>query len=275
MKTSMQLNALVRNLSKKNNINAEIILRNYMFERLLERVALSEYQKNFILKGGVLISAIVGIDTRTTLDLDATIQGHELNRTQVESLFKEIINVNIDDNIVFTFLKIEEIHEESDYPCYRVSCEARLEKTRQTLKIDITSGDSITPREIEFSYKLMFEDRTINLLAYSLETVLAEKIEGILTRGETNTRMRDFYDVYIITKTQTDKYSKEIFKTALRNTAQKRNTLNVINKASDILRVIERSSEMIELWQQYLKNNPYAANTSWDDVIKAVISLIN
>jgi len=202
MKTSTQLKALVRNLSKEKNVEAEIILRNFMLERLLERISISNYRNNFILKGGMLIAAIVGIDTRTTLDLDATIKAQILNEAEVTAIIDDILNVPIDDDVIFTFKSIEEIHEEADYPGYRVSIEAVLDKTRQVLKVDITTGDFVTPREVQYYFKLMFEDRTISIMAYNLETVLAEKFETVITRGVANTRMRDFYDIYILTATQ-------------------------------------------------------------------------
>ena len=200
MKTSTQLKALVRNLSRKSNVGAEILLRNFMLERFLERIAVSDYRCNFILKGGMLIAAIVGIDTRTTMDMDATIKAQTLTASEITAIVEEILRTPIDDGVEFTLRGIEEIHEEADYPGYRVSIAAVLDKTRQMLKVDITIGDFVTPREIEYSFKLMFEDRTISILAYNLETVLAEKFETVVTRGVTNTRMRDFYDIYILTQ---------------------------------------------------------------------------
>jgi predicted nucleotidyltransferase component of viral defense system len=211
VKTSLQLNALVRNLAKEKNVGAEIILRNYMLERLLERIALSAYKTNFVLKGGMLIAAMVGLDTRTTMDLDATISGQNLTEAQITEVFKEIISIQVDDNVAFAFKKITEIREEAEYPGYRVSFEARLDNTRQTLKVDITTGDTITPSKIEYQFNLMFEDRAISIFSYNLETVLAEKIESILVRGTTNTRMRDFYDVYILTTMLSDNIDLKIY----------------------------------------------------------------
>lgn len=273
MKTSMQLNALIRNLSREKNVGAEIILRNYMMERLLERIALSCHKERFILKGGMLIAAMVGLDTRTTMDLDATIRGQDLTQTQIADLFREIICLDIDDNVAFTFRKIEEIREVSEYPGYRVSCEACLDNTRQMLKIDITTGDFITPREIEYQFKLMFEDRTISILAYNLETVLAEKIEGILVRGVTNTRMRDFYDVYILTATQSHNISRDVFNKALQNTAKQRGSLPALTKAKETIRTIEDSTSMGGLWRQYQKNYTYAEDITWAMAINAVKAL--
>jgi predicted nucleotidyltransferase component of viral defense system len=187
VKTSTQLKALVRNLSKDSKVEAEILLRNFMLERFLARVAISEYKHNFILKGGMLIAAMVGIDARTTMDMDATIKGQTLTAAEVADIVYEILHAPLDDGVDFTVRGIEEIREEADYPGYRVSIAAVFDKTRQTLEVDITTGDFVTPREIEYSFKLMFEDRTISILAYNLETVLAEKLETVITRGVTNT----------------------------------------------------------------------------------------
>jgi hypothetical protein len=192
MKTSTQLKALVRNLSKNSNVEAEILLRNFMLERFLERIAASKYKHNFILKGGMLIAAMVGIDTRTTMDMDATIKGQTLTAPEITATIEDILAIPVDDGVEFTMRGIEEIREEADYPGFRVSIGAVLDKTKQTLKIDITTGDFVTPREIEYNFKLMFEDRTISIMAYNLETVLAEKFETVITRSVANTRMRIF-----------------------------------------------------------------------------------
>jgi len=186
VRTSNQLKARVRNLSKAKNVEAEVILRNFMLERFLERISASRYKDNFILKGGMLIAAMVGLDTRATMDMDATIKGQTLTAAQIRGIIEDILNVPIDDNVLFSFRGIEEIREEADYPGYRVSINALLDKTRQTIHIDITTGDFITPKEIKYSFKLMFEDRSISILAYNLETVLAEKFESIIARGLTN-----------------------------------------------------------------------------------------
>ena len=195
MKTSTQLKALVRNLSTAKNVETEIILRNFMLERFLERISVSKYKDNFILKGGMLIAAMVGIDTRTTMDMDATLKGQNLTEAEITDIITDILSTEVDDNVTFTFRGIEEIREEADYPGYRVSIEAVLDKTRQTIKIDITTGDFVTPREIEYNFQLMFEDRSISILAYNLETVLAEKFESIMARGLTNTRMSNRCDM--------------------------------------------------------------------------------
>ena len=268
MKTSTQLKALVRNLSKAKKVEAEIILRNFMLERFLERVSVSEYKDSFILKGGMLIAAMVGIDTRTTMDMDVTIKGKTLSQSEVSVFIENILSVPIDDGVSFALRGIEEIREEADYPGYRASIEAFLDKTRQTLKVDITTGDFVTPREIEYSFRLMFEDRVISILAYNLETVLVEKFETIITRGVTTTRMRDFYDVFILTTTQN--FDPEIFKAALKKTVEKRGTTEQMSDVESVVKIITDSPVLIDLWQRYQKKFTYAADVSWAMAINAL-----
>ncbi|MDR0648135.1 MAG: nucleotidyl transferase AbiEii/AbiGii toxin family protein [Synergistaceae bacterium] len=271
MKTSTQLKALVRNLSKAKNVEAEIILRNFMLERFLERVSVSRYKGNFILKGGMLIAAMVGIDTRTTMDMDATIKGQTLTEKQITEIIKNVISVPLDDNVLFSFHGIEEIREEADYPGYRVSVDAVLDKTRQTMHIDITTGDFVTPSEIEYSFRLMFEDRSISILAYNLETVLAEKFETIIARGLTNTRMRDFYDIYVLTSTQ--KIDSGIFRAALEKTVAKRKTVDQMAEAGITIERVAASVEMSGQWNRYQKKFSYAADITWEVAIDALRKL--
>jgi predicted nucleotidyltransferase component of viral defense system len=268
VKTSTQLKALVRNLSKAKNVEAEIILRNFMLERFLERVSLSEYKNSFILKGGMLIAAMVGIDIRTTMDMDATIKGRSLTGSEVASLIEQILNIPIDDGASFSLRGIEEIREESDYPGYRASIEAILDKTRQTLKVDITTGDFVTPSEIEYSFRLMFEERDISIWAYNLETILAEKFETIITRGVTTSRMRDFYDIFILTTTQI--YDADVFKAALENTVKKRETTEQMADIYAVIQIVSGSSILIDLWLRYQKKFTYAANVSWEMAMEAL-----
>jgi predicted nucleotidyltransferase component of viral defense system len=271
MTTSTQLKALIRNLSSKTHIDAEVLLRNFMLERFLERIAVSEYKDNFILKGGMLIAAMVGIDTRSTMDMDATIKGQALTAKQIINIMSNILACSIDDGVVFTYQGIDEIREESDYPGFRVSIGAVFDKTKQMLKIDITTGDYVTPREISYPFKLMFEDRTINIMAYTLETVLAEKFETIISRSTANTRMRDFYDIYILTNSK--KFDKAVFNSALQKTAEKRGTAGLIKLSDNIIVTVSESSDMILLWERYRAKYEYAADVTWDMVIGAVRTL--
>jgi hypothetical protein len=271
VKTSTGLKALVRNLSKAKNVEAEIILRNFMLERFLERASLSEYRDSFILKGGMLIAAMVGIDTRTTMDMDATIKGRTLTQSETATFVEQILQIPIDDGVSFTLLGIEEIREEADYPGFRASIEAVLDKTRQTLKVDITTGDFVTPKEIEYSFRLMFEDRAISIWAYNLETVLAEKFETIITRGVTTSRMRDFYDIFILTTTQP--FDADVFNAALENTVKKRGTTEQMSDISSVFEIVSGSSILIDLWQRYQKKFAYAADVSWEMAMEALNKL--
>jgi len=271
MKTSMQLKALIRNLSKKTNVEAEILLRSFMLERFLERIAASKYRRNFILKGGLLIAAMVGIDTRTTMDMDATIKGRLLTEPEIKNIIEDILNTHVDDGVEFAMREIVEIREGADYPGFRVSIGAVLDKSRQTLKIDITTGDVITPGEIEYNFKLMFEDRTISIMAYNLETVLAEKFETTVSRGVANSRMRDFYDIYILTATQP--VDASTFRAALQKTEENRGTAEQMADAAGAIQMIAESPIMRILWQRYQKKYSYAADVSWDMVIEALKGL--
>jgi len=252
-------------------VEAEIILRNFMLERFLERISLSEYKNSFILKGGMLITAMVGIDTRTTMDMDATIKGKALSQSEVSKIIEKTLLVPIDDGVSFTLREIEKIREDADYPGYRASIEAVLDKTRQILKVDITTGDFVTPREIEYNFQLMFEDRTISILAYNPETVLAEKFETIITRSVTTSRMRDFYDIYILTYTQP--FDSDIFKTALSKTVENRGTSEQMADTHGVIKAITDNTILINLWQRYQKKYNYAADVSWEMAIDALNKL--
>ena len=270
--TARQLKDLIRNLSKKKSADAQILMRNYMMERFLERISLSEYKDKFILKGGMLVAAMVGLDARATLDLDATIKGDNVSLTDVETIISNIIAIPIDDGVSFCIKRISEIMEEADYPGVRVSMETKFDGVITPLKIDISTGDVITPKEIRYRFNLMLEDRTIEVWAYNLETVLAEKLETVISRNVANTRMRDFYDIYILQKLYGEQLNKEILWNALVATARKRGTLEQIESGDirEILNEIETSSVMENLWKAYQKNYSYAVDISWHIVMESV-----
>lgn len=274
MKTSTQLKALIRNISKEKNINAEIILRNFMLERLLERISLSPLRDKFILKGGMLVAAMVGIDTRSTMDMDATIKGIVFSEKALEEALKTILSYPIDDDVAMTIKGFENIRDESEYPGIRVSIEAVLDKTRQTMKVDFTTGDKITPRAMEYSFKLLLEDRSISILAYNLETVLAEKLETILSRSTANTRMRDYYDVYILTKLREQDINWNLFSEAFKNTAEIRNSYKrFIETGHENMKEIEKSHVLSDLWSRYRQKNDYVSDLSWKEVVVSVREL--
>jgi predicted nucleotidyltransferase component of viral defense system len=273
--TATQLKALIRNLSKDKKVNAQILLRNYILERFLERISLSKHKYNFILKGGMLVAAMVGIDARSTMDMDATIKNYAVTDETIKIMFEEILRADINDNVEMTLKSIEVIRDEADYAGFRVSLSTIFDGIKQILKIDITTGDFITPREVGYSFNLMFEDRAIEIMAYNLETVLSEKLETIISRGTTNTRMRDFYDIYILTKLQAKNINKSLFAEALNGTAKNRGTDILLNSKDLIVSEISSSDIMKGLWVRYQKKYDYAEDVSWNDVISAVRALLD
>lgn len=273
--TARQLKDLIRNLSKKKSADAQILMRNYMMERFLERISLSEYKNQFILKGGMLVAAMVGLDARATMDLDATIKGTNVSVEDVEMIISQIISIPLDDGVSFRIKRISEIMEEADYPGVRVSMETKFDGVITPLKIDISTGDIITPREIKYNFNLMLEDRTIEVWAYNPETVLAEKLETVISRNVTNTRMRDFYDIYILQKLYGEQLSKDVLWDALVATAKKRETLAQI-ETEDIDEVFDEilsSSVMKNLWKAYQRNYSYAADIPWHTIMKSIRTL--
>ena len=270
MNTSTQLKALIRNLSKEKQVDPGILLRNYMLERLLERISISDYKENFILKGGMLVAAIVGLDTRSTMDMDATIKGQEMSKKAMTEMFKSILLVCVDDGVLMDLKNVEEIHDDAEYAGLRISIETIFDRTRQMLKVDVTTGEKVTPKEIKYKFKLMLENRHIEVMAYNIETVLAEKIETIITRSTSNTRMRDFYDIYIITKLQYNNIEFELYKEALVATSKRRGTLSQIQDAGVEIEHIATNSIMIDLWKRYQRKFTYAEGIKWDEVIEAV-----
>lgn len=273
IKTAKQLKDLIRNLSIKKSADAQILMRNYMMERFLERISLSEYKDRFILKGGMLVAAMVGLDARSTMDLDATVTGENVSVEDVGNVIDIIISVPLEDGVVFRVKRIFEIMEESEYPGVRVIMETEFDKVIIPLKIDISTGDVITPKEVRYSFKLMLEDRTIDVWAYNLETVLAEKLETIIRRGLANTRMRDFYDIYILQQIYGDSISSAVLYDALNATSGKRGSLEFLEDAADILNEVEENPIMEKLWLSYQKSFSYTADISWHIIMDSVRAL--
>ena len=274
MKNAMQLKAYVKNLAKEKNISAQIVLQNYMLERLLERISVSEYHDNFILKGGFLLAAMVGLDTRATMDMDATIKGLLVTKETISEMFGGICKIHTDDDINFEFSGIADIREDDEYGGYRVSLSGNYPPMAVPLKIDITTGDKITPREMVYSFNLMFEERSINVLAYTVETILAEKLETIISRGDQNTRPRDFYDVYILNTLQKQNIDNKILKDAFAATVKKRGTEHIVSNYKEIIETVANSTVMNNQWTRYQKEFDYAKDIRFEDTCKAVNQLI-
>lgn len=273
VKTAKQLKDLIRNLSKKKSADAQILMRNYMMERFLERISLSQYQDKFILKGGMLVAAMVGLDARATMDIDATIKGADVNVEAVEGIIMDIISLPMEDGVTFRIKQITEIMDEAEYPGVRVSMATELDGVRTPLKVDVSAGDVITPKEIQYSFKLMLEERSINVWAYNLETVLAEKLETVISRCITNTCMRDYYDIHILIKLYGNTLNGKVLGEALLATAKKRETEYHLNDAQEIFDEIQNDSNMQKLWKSYQKKFSYASDISWEMVIESVREL--
>ena len=270
IKTSRQLKDLIRNMAKETSVNAQILLRNYMMERLLERISVSEYKDKFIIKGGMLVASMVGLNVRSTMDIDATLKGANLSVTDMEVIMRDITEIPIDDNVSFVIKSVSEIMDDAEYSGIRITFDCLFDGTKTPLKVDISIGDVITPKEIIYPFKLMFEDRSIDVWAYNLETVIAEKLETVISRDVLNTRMRDFYDLYRLNALYGKTVSKDILSAALSATAEKRGTVKLMSDAEKILTEIEDNTDMQNLWDNYRGKFSYAADISWGDVCRAV-----
>ena len=273
MKNLRQIKDLIKNIANEKNINSQILLKNYMIHRLLKRIYLSEYSKFFIIKGGILITGIIGVQARTTVDLDTTINSFPINNDSLKSMFNEIFSTKTEDGIEFKLKKLDGIREESEYEGFRLSILALMGKARIPLKIDLTTGDKLTPAEINYSYQLLFEDKKIELLSYNLETLLAEKFETIVSRSLTNTRMRDFYDVYILAAEYKDKINMELLAVALTETAKNRGSYKSIKNGRQILIDIFNSDIILNHWNRYRNKFQYAKDIEFSSLKEEVMNL--
>lgn len=273
--TSRQLKALVRNISKGDSSKAQVIIRNYVMERFLERLSLSQYRNIMILKGGTLVAAMVGLDKRSTMDVDATLKNLPLNEDNARKIVEEITAIHIEDGMIFEIKSVTPIMDEADYPGIRIMLDTAIETMHTPLKIDFSTGDVITPREVSYSFRLLFEERTISILAYNLETVLAEKLETLLARGTANTRMRDFYDIYVLTNTQEHNIDNATLKEAFVNTSAKRGSIGLLSDVHLILKEVAESTVLIDRWRNYQRKFNYAADVLWADVMESVSCLVD
>lgn len=271
----MQLKALIKKKAKEKNISAQLVMQNYMLERLLERISVSPYKNNFIIKGGFLISSIVGLDTRATMDLDTTIKGLSLTHEAVSKIFKEICAIQINDDVEFETVGISDIRETDDYPGVRVALKANYAPISVPLTVDITTGDIITPREIKYSFPLLFDDKSVNVLAYNLETLLAEKLETVLSRNIANTRPRDYYDIYILYTLHGATLNRTTLLQALERTTQKRGSEMILTQHSAILQEIRESNALRKIWEKYSHEYEYAKDISFEDACNSIQAIMN
>lgn len=268
------LKAKVSNLSKKTNIPNKYLIQNFMFEALLKRISVSKYKDKFIIKGGLLLSSIFGVDLRSTMDLDTTIKGLSLDRGTITKAIKEIINIDLDDNIKLEIENIKDIRGEDLYQGFEVNLKAEFDWLKTNLMIDITTGDVITYEEIEFKYSTLFDNEIINIMTYNYETIIAEKFESIISRNIDNTRMKDYYDLYMFVHLKWDDINKDTLRKAIFNTSKARETLDYINNANKYIELISDDSRLKALWNSYQNNYEYVKDIKFVDVINA-IKIIN
>lgn len=269
--TSKQLKDKVRNISKSDNNIAQAMIRTFIMERYLERVSISEYRDNFILKGGMLVASLIGIDLRSTMDIDTTVRALPLNEKDAREIIQKIMDISIDDGVSFHITSCKEIMPNFDYPGIRLMIDARIDKLRQTIKLDISTDDVITPKAIEYEYKLMFEDRTISVMTYNLETLLAEKLQTVLSRDIANTRMRDFYDIYFLSKENQEELQEgTLLHRAFLATCKKRATIFTKEKAMQICERILHDKAMEVRWESFRLDNYFVGEIEWTVVMQRV-----
>ena len=270
---AMSLKAKIRNIAKSKNIPAQVILQNYMFERFLNRLSASQYKEKFVLKGGMLVAALVGLDNRATMDLDTTLKNLPLTPETIEKALKEIFEIDLNDDVSFSLKGISPIREDDIYGGYRVALDAVYETIVTPMTIDVSTGDVITPNAVKYDFTGIFDDElTFEVWAYNIETVLAEKVETILRRGVFNTRPRDFYDAYILITTQ--KFDKTVFAEALEKTIEHRGTRNQINDFTSTMEVVSESEDLRRMWNNYQSQFSYAKDISFEDACNSIMDLL-
>lgn len=273
--TPEQIKGRIKSVAKQNNADARTLMRIYMMERFLERLAQSEYRDNFIIKGGILVTAMIGVAHRSTMDIDTSMKNLNLSAEDALRVVNQVKDIDLDDGVSFEVKDVSNIMDEMEYPGIRVTMNANVGRLITPLKIDISTGDVITPRAIEFNYALLLEDRSISLWSYNLETILAEKLQTVLARGILNTRMRDFYDIRMLLDTYEDKVNKAVLKDAFAATCKKRGTDHLQEQAEEIIKIIEADEQLQVLWRAYQKKYSYAAEIDYASVISGVRKLMD
>ena len=273
--TPEQIKGRIKSVAKQNNADARTLMRIYMMERFLERLAQSEYRDNFIIKGGILVTAMIGVAHRSTMDIDTSMKNLNLSAEDALRVVNQVKDIDLDDGVSFEVKDVSNIMDEMEYPGIRVTMNANVGRLITPLKIDISTGDVITPRAIEFNYDLLLEDRSIKLWSYNLETILAEKLQTVLARGILNTLMRDFYDIRMLVDTYEDKVNKAVLKDAFAATCKKRGTDNLQEQAEEIVKIIEADEQIQVLWRAYQKKYSYAADIDYASVIRGVRKLMD
>ena len=268
MKTAEQIKGAIRNISKEKGVNPNSLLQMCLFEGILEKLSKSKYRENFILKGGLLISSLIGVDVRSTMDMDTTIKGIPVNEETITRIINEILDIEIDIEISYKLIKLTPIRNADVYEDFSASIECKFGKINARLNIDITTGDVITPREIKYSYSKILEEGTIPIITYTIETILAEKFETISSRNITTTRARDFYDLYMIYNMYNNKINQEILGEAIVKTARQRGSLKAIRQYKEIVELFKINRTIKNIWDRYAKNNLYTKDIKFSDTVE-------
>ena len=270
IKNRDSLKAKASNLSKKTNIPNKYLIQNFMFEALLKRISKSKYKNKFVIKGGLLLSSVFGVNLRSTMDLDTTIKGLPLDRDTITKVINEIISIDVEDNVRLEIENMKDIREEELYSGFEVNLKAEFDGLKTNLMIDITTGDIITYKEVEFKYSTLFDNETINIMTYNYETIIAEKFESIISRNIDNTRMKDYYDLYMFVNLKWNDINKDTLRKAIINTSKARETLDYIDNASKYIELISDDERLKALWNSYQNNYEYAKDIEFIDTINAI-----
>lgn len=273
--TPEQVKGRIKNVAKENKADARTLMRIYMMERFLERIANSKYKDNFVIKGGMLVTAMVGVALRSTMDIDTTIKNQNLSAEDAKRIVNEIKDIDLGDGVSFEIKEVSNIMDEMEYPGIRFTMNAMMGKLVTPMKIDISTGDVITPGAVEYQYRLLLDNRSISLWSYNLETILAEKLQTVLARGLLNTRMRDFYDIRTLLSIYEDDIDNDVLERAFDATCKKRNTENLKEEALKIMTTVRDDAQLHKLWKTYQKKYPYAADIGYDDIMDSIKTLCN
>ncbi len=273
--TKEQLKGRIKNLAKENNADPRLLMRLYMMERFIERASVSKYKDNFIIKGGILVTSLVGISLRSTLDIDSTIKNQSISENDAKRMIDDICKIDVGDGVSFEVKDSSTIMDEMEYPGIRFTLNVIMDGLITPIKIDISTGDVITPRAIEYQYNFLLEDRTATLLSYNLETILAEKLQAILNRELLNTRMRDFYDIYVLFSMYENTINVDVLKEAFYATCKKRNSINLIKNSNLLINTISNSDVLENRWNEYQKKFAYVQGISYEDTINNIKILLD
>lgn len=265
----------IKSVEEEYDLNHYEVLQRFIFERILERISISKYNSNFILKGGLFLSAIFGINERSTKDIDTTIIGIDISKTEMVKILNEILNIDLNDGTTFNIVNITDIREESEYGGNKYNIIGKIENIKVQLEIDISTGDKVTPREMKYKYQSIFENKSIIINCYNLETILAEKLETILRRGKFNSRMKDYYDVYYILNNLYDDIDILILNNAIKNTFNKRDSIKYLNDYKEIILSIKNGSIINNLWNAYSSKYKYACNIKFSNILETIENILD